>query len=48
MSDSRNSSTTDRLLARLAKALDRARLAYMVIGGQAVLVHGVVFAAWLT
>lgn len=42
MSDSRNSSTTDRLLARLATALDRARVAYMVIDGHAVLVHGVV------
>ena len=28
------------LLIRLAKAFDRARIPYMVIGGQAVLLHG--------
>ena len=28
------------LLARLARGLDRARLPYMIIGGQAVLLHG--------
>ena len=42
MSASRNSSTADHLLAKIATALDRARITYMVIGGQAVLVHGVV------
>ncbi len=28
------------LLARLGRALERARIPYMVIGGQAVLLHG--------
>jgi len=30
----------ERLLARIARALDESGIAYMVIGGQAVLVHG--------
>ncbi len=30
----------DELLGRLARGLDRARLPYMIIGGQAVLLHG--------